>query len=65
MGNFSNHIFSIEFDTVQYFEFNDINDNYKGININSFISNKPTPVKAAENEKAFPVVEFLNLKGVE
>uniref|UniRef100_A0A5B6YVM8 non-specific serine/threonine protein kinase n=1 Tax=Davidia involucrata TaxID=16924 RepID=A0A5B6YVM8_DAVIN len=39
-GNFSNHLFAVEFDTVQDFEFGDINDNHVGIDINSMDSNK-------------------------
>ncbi|KEH22963.1 putative protein kinase RLK-Pelle-L-LEC family [Medicago truncatula] len=38
-GNFSNHIFAVEFDTAQDFEFDDINDNHVGIDINSLRSN--------------------------
>ncbi|XP_010262588.1 PREDICTED: L-type lectin-domain containing receptor kinase S.4-like [Nelumbo nucifera] len=38
-GNFSNHVFAVEFDTVQDFEFGDINDNHVGIDINSLQSN--------------------------
>uniref|UniRef100_A0A2C9VYF3 Legume lectin domain-containing protein n=1 Tax=Manihot esculenta TaxID=3983 RepID=A0A2C9VYF3_MANES len=34
---------SFEFDTVQDFEFGDINDNYMGIDINSLVSNKYAP----------------------
>ncbi|XP_015089649.1 L-type lectin-domain containing receptor kinase S.4-like [Solanum pennellii] len=40
IGNFSNHIFAVEFDTVRDFEFGDIDDNHVGININSLESNK-------------------------
>ncbi|CAJ2640843.1 unnamed protein product [Trifolium pratense] len=40
LGNFSNHLFAVEFDTVQDFEFNDINDNHVGINLNNMVSNK-------------------------
>ncbi|XP_015577921.2 L-type lectin-domain containing receptor kinase S.4 [Ricinus communis] len=43
IGNFSNHIFAVEFDTVQDFEFGDINDNHVGIDINSLQSNKSAP----------------------
>ncbi|PNX93046.1 L-type lectin-domain receptor kinase S.4 [Trifolium pratense] len=39
VGNFSNHLFAVEFDTVQDFEFGDINDNHVGIDINSLHSN--------------------------
>ncbi|XP_061349737.1 L-type lectin-domain containing receptor kinase S.4-like [Gastrolobium bilobum] len=38
-GNFTNHLFAVEFDTVQDFEFEDINDNHVGIDINSLQSN--------------------------
>ncbi|KAI3443038.1 CYCLIN domain-containing protein [Psidium guajava] len=39
VGNFSNHLFAVELDTVQDFEFGDINDNHVGIDINSLASN--------------------------
>jgi serine/threonine protein kinase len=39
VGNFSNHLFAVELDTVQDFEFGDINDNHVGIDINSLQSN--------------------------
>jgi len=42
-GNFSNHIFAVEFDTAQDFEFDDINDNHVGIDINSLRSNASVP----------------------
>ncbi|XP_027941032.1 L-type lectin-domain containing receptor kinase S.4-like [Vigna unguiculata] len=40
VGNFSNHLFAVEFDTVQDFEFEDINDNHVGVNLNNMVSNK-------------------------
>ncbi|KAF5188498.1 L-type lectin-domain containing receptor kinase S.4 [Thalictrum thalictroides] len=39
VGNFSNHVFAVEFDTVQDFEFGDINDNHVGVDIDSLESN--------------------------
>ncbi|KAF9595624.1 hypothetical protein IFM89_001497 [Coptis chinensis] len=43
VGNYSNHIFAVEFDTVQDFEFGDINDNHVGIDIDSLRSNSSAP----------------------
>ncbi|KAG2611131.1 hypothetical protein PVAP13_4KG126900 [Panicum virgatum] len=39
-GNKNNHIFAVELDSSQNTEFNDIDDNHIGININSLTSNK-------------------------
>ncbi|WOL15375.1 hypothetical protein Cni_G24156 [Canna indica] len=39
-GNSANHVFAIELDTVYNPEFQDIDDNHVGIDINSVISNK-------------------------
>ncbi|XP_051116503.1 L-type lectin-domain containing receptor kinase S.4-like [Andrographis paniculata] len=39
IGDFSNHIVAIEFDTVKDFEFGDISDNHVGVDINSLVSN--------------------------
>ncbi|KAL5973424.1 hypothetical protein ACLOJK_030074 [Asimina triloba] len=39
IGNLTDHILAIEFDTVQDFEFGDINDNHVGVDINSLRSN--------------------------
>jgi len=43
IGNFSNHLFAVEFDTAQDFEFGDINDNHVGIDIDSLVSNASAP----------------------
>ncbi|KAM7265339.1 hypothetical protein ACFE04_003022 [Oxalis oulophora] len=51
VGNFTNHLFAVEFDTVQDFEFGDINDNHIGIDINSLRSN--ASVTAAYYTDAF------------
>ncbi|KAK4436612.1 L-type lectin-domain containing receptor kinase S.4 [Sesamum alatum] len=39
LGNVSNHVFAVEFDTVKDYNFWDINDNHIGIDINSLASN--------------------------
>ncbi|PHT34736.1 L-type lectin-domain containing receptor kinase IV.1 [Capsicum baccatum] len=59
VGNFSNHIFAVEFDTVQDFEFGDINDNHVGININSLRSNMSAAASYFDDDL---VKEDLNLK---
>ncbi|KAK7259956.1 hypothetical protein RIF29_25592 [Crotalaria pallida] len=60
IGNFSNHLFAVEFDTVQDYEFGDIDDNHVGIDINSLKSS------ASENAGYYPDTEFskqnINLK---
>ncbi|GAB2210935.1 hypothetical protein Droror1_Dr00016224 [Drosera rotundifolia] len=43
IGNFSNHVFAVELDTVQDFEFGDINDNHVGVDLNSLVSNASAP----------------------
>ncbi|KAK8574039.1 hypothetical protein V6N13_097034 [Hibiscus sabdariffa] len=42
-GNATNHVFAVELDTIQSKEFNDINDNHVGIDINGLISNESLP----------------------
>ncbi|KAL0451122.1 UNVERIFIED_CONTAM: L-type lectin-domain containing receptor kinase S.4 [Sesamum latifolium] len=60
VGNFSNHLFAVEFDTVQDFEFGDINDNHVGIDINDMESNQSA---AAAYFSDNSVKKDLNLKG--
>ncbi|KAK4396209.1 L-type lectin-domain containing receptor kinase S.4 [Sesamum angolense] len=60
VGNFSNHLFAVEFDTVQDFEFGDINDNHVGIDINDLESNQSA---AAAYFSDNSVKKDLNLKG--
>ncbi|KAK7292933.1 hypothetical protein RJT34_15791 [Clitoria ternatea] len=42
-GNYNNHVFGVEFDTIQSNEFDDTNDNHVGININNLRSVKSAP----------------------
>ncbi|KAH0720865.1 hypothetical protein KY290_005883 [Solanum tuberosum] len=60
IGNFSNHIFAVEFDTVRDFEFGDIDDNHVGVNINSLESNKSAAAGYFTNDQN--VKQDLNLK---
>lgn len=41
--NATDHVFAVEFDTVQDFEFFDINDNHVGVDINNLKSNSSAP----------------------
>ncbi|CAI9092498.1 OLC1v1027753C1 [Oldenlandia corymbosa var. corymbosa] len=59
-GNFTNHIFAVEFDTVQDMEFNDMNDNHIGIDINSLDSK--ANVSAAYFTDGNSTLQPLNLK---
>lgn len=59
-GNSSNHIFAVEFDTVQDFEFKDISDNHVGIDINGLISNASVNATCFTGTDSTP--QFLNLK---
>ncbi|KAL5569036.1 hypothetical protein UlMin_025611 [Ulmus minor] len=63
MGNFSNHIFAVEFDTVRDFEFEDINDNHVGVNLNSLESNKSSPAEYFDAKNS--TKQHLNLKSGE
>ncbi|XP_030542445.2 L-type lectin-domain containing receptor kinase IV.1-like isoform X2 [Rhodamnia argentea] len=56
-GNAANNIFAVEFDTVQNYEFRDINDNHVGIDVNGLTSVKSSPAGYTENN----VQGFKNL----
>ncbi|KAJ0028693.1 hypothetical protein Pint_35383 [Pistacia integerrima] len=56
-GNASNHVFAIEFDTVQNAEFADIDNNHVGIDINSLKSEISAPAGYYDNQTG----EFKNL----
>ncbi|PSS33355.1 Legume lectin domain protein [Actinidia chinensis var. chinensis] len=59
-GKHSNHLFAVEFDTVQDFEFRDINDNHIGIDLNGLISNASVNASYFTEDNSTP--QFLNLK---
>ncbi|XP_078428252.1 concanavalin A-like lectin protein kinase family protein [Wolffia australiana] len=59
VGKSSNHVFAVEFDTVQDFEFGDINDNHVGVDIYDMRSN----ASAAAAYYDGGVNHYLNLKG--
>ncbi|XP_057836125.1 L-type lectin-domain containing receptor kinase S.4-like [Cryptomeria japonica] len=44
MGEASNHLFAVEFDTVKNEEFDDINDNHVGVDLNDLRSESSKPV---------------------
>ncbi|XP_043712016.1 L-type lectin-domain containing receptor kinase IV.1-like [Telopea speciosissima] len=56
-GKSSNHVIGVELDTTQNKEFNDINDNHVGININGLISLKSAPASYFSDEEN----QFVNL----
>ncbi|XP_045794327.1 L-type lectin-domain containing receptor kinase IV.1-like isoform X2 [Trifolium pratense] len=50
IGNSSNHVFGVELDTLQEFEFDDINNNHVGIDINDLKSYNATPAGYYDDE---------------
>ncbi|GAA0162723.1 hypothetical protein LIER_18753 [Lithospermum erythrorhizon] len=59
-GNLTNHLFAVEFDTVQDFEFGDINDNHIGIDVDSMRSNASAPAAYFDDDG---LKKNLTLKG--
>lgn len=62
-----NHLFAVEFDTVQDFEFEDINDNHVGIDLNSMMSNASATVvykigKLANESQALSLKSGKNIQ---
>ncbi|KAI5060800.1 hypothetical protein GOP47_0025220 [Adiantum capillus-veneris] len=68
-GNSSNHVFGVEFDTVQNIDIEDINDNHVGINLNSVISTNSTAagywITPSQNSTQDSSKTDINLKGSE
>ncbi|KAG2621630.1 L-type lectin-domain containing receptor kinase S.4-like [Panicum virgatum] len=61
-GNATNHVFAVEFDTVQDFEFGDINGNHVGVDLNSLVSNKSAAADPV-NLKAGDTVAWIDYDG--
>ncbi|KAE8717323.1 L-type lectin-domain containing receptor kinase IV.2 [Hibiscus syriacus] len=58
-GNGTNHVFAVELDTIQSTEFDDINDNHVGIDINGLKSDQSFPAGYYADEGSRP--DFKNL----
>ncbi|KAL3839495.1 hypothetical protein ACJIZ3_024086 [Penstemon smallii] len=56
-GNFSNHVVAVELDTLKSTEFQDINDNHVGIDINGLVSKVAKPAAYYDNR----IGSFQNL----
>lgn len=72
IGNASDHLFAVEFDTVQDLEFADINDNHVGINVNSMISTNSsvagyytTRINSSHNSSQNSSMTVISLKSGE
>ncbi|MCO5554123.1 hypothetical protein L7F22_007649 [Adiantum nelumboides] len=69
-GNSSNHVFGVEFDTIQDIDVADINDNHVGINLDSMISTDSTeagywPITPSQNSPQDSSKTAIYLKGSE
>ncbi|KAJ1265962.1 hypothetical protein BS78_08G114200 [Paspalum vaginatum] len=62
LGNATNHVFAVEFDTVQDFEFGDINGNHVGVDLNSLVSNASAAADPF-NLKAGDTVAWVDYDG--
>jgi len=72
-GSSSNHVFGVELDTRQNFEFDDINDNHVGIDINDLKSANSTPAGYYDDygqfrdlslSSGFPIQAWIEYDGV-
>ncbi|KAI3435345.1 ATPase_AAA_core domain-containing protein [Psidium guajava] len=66
IGNATNNIFAVEFDTVQNNEFRDINDNHVGIDVNGLTSVKSSPAGYTEdNVQGFKSLSLTSGKAMQ
>ncbi|KAL6623544.1 hypothetical protein ACP70R_033423 [Stipagrostis hirtigluma subsp. patula] len=63
VGNATNHVFAVEFDTVQDFEFGDINDNHVGVDLNSLVSNASASAAPVNLKSGDTVVAWVDYDG--
>ncbi|CAM0949427.1 unnamed protein product [Alopecurus aequalis] len=63
LGNATNHVFAVEFDTVQDFEFADINDNHVGVNLNSLVSNASASAAPINLKSGDTVLAWVDYDG--
>ncbi|VVA99812.1 unnamed protein product [Arabis nemorensis] len=64
-GSFSNHVVAVEFDTIQSSEFNDIDDNHVGIDINSLNSVKASTAGYYEDDGTFRNISLISRKPIQ
>ncbi|KAL0847966.1 hypothetical protein Bca101_021213 [Brassica carinata] len=61
-GNDTNHVFAVEFDTIQSNEFGDPNDNHVGIDINGLRSVKSSPAGYWDEKDTFQNLNLISRK---
>lgn len=63
VGNATNHVLAVEFDTVQDFEFGDINDNHVGVDLNSLVSNASASAAPVNLKSGDTIVAWVDYDG--
>ncbi|CAA7037103.1 unnamed protein product [Microthlaspi erraticum] len=64
-GNSSNHVVAVEFDTIRSTEFDDMDDNHVGIDINSLNSEKASTAGYYEDDGTFKKIILINRKPIQ
>ncbi|KAL5205562.1 hypothetical protein ABZP36_033771 [Zizania latifolia] len=63
VGNATNHVLAIEFDTVQDFEFGDINDNHVGVDLNNLASNASASAAPVNIKSGDTILAWVDYDG--